>query len=106
MPGVDEGDRFPKPVTLFFGELGEKGEEVELVVRATVLGLVEEEDFRDRRGQAPGGLPDAEAKRPRNPGLSAEDPVAARALVNLDVEAETGLCQRVETAREPQPRRD
>ena len=73
LPGVDEGDRFPEPVALFFGEVAEKGEEVELVVRAEVrprkiapprgIGLVEEDDFRDDRGQAPGGLLGASAQR-------------------------------------------
>src|SRR3970040_1171715 len=64
--GLDKGDSFPEPVALCFGEVAEKGEQVELVVGAEVrprkiaprrgIGLVEEDDFRDDRGQTPRGL--------------------------------------------------
>jgi hypothetical protein len=63
LAAVDEGDRFPEPGTLFFGEVGEKGEEVALVAAAQGrpqiiaprrgIGLVEEDDFRADCGQAP-----------------------------------------------------
>jgi len=96
---VDEGDRFPEPMALVFGEVGEKGEEVELVVGAEVrprtvaprrgMALVEEDDLRDHCGQPPGGLLGTSAQRHRDAGLAAEDPVAAGALVeeNFEVEA-------------------
>ena len=95
--GVDEGDRFPEPLALFFVEVGEKGEEVGLVLGAAVLqfldgevrrGLVEEDDFRDDCGQTPGGLLGTSAQRHGDAGLAAEDPVAAGALVEENFEAE------------------
>ena len=98
MAGVDQGDRFPEPGALFFGEVGEKGEEVGLVLGAAVLqlldgevrrGLVEEDDFRDHCGQTPGALLGTSAQRHGDAGLAAEDPVPAGALVeeNFEVEA-------------------
>src|SRR3990172_1547243 len=86
-------------MALVFGEAGEKGEEVELVVGAEVrprtvaprrgIGLVEKDDLRDDRGQAPGGLLGTSAQRHGDAGLAAEDPVAPGALVeeNFEVEA-------------------
>lgn len=108
MAGVDERDGFPEPVTLFIGEVRKKGEEVEIVVGTRLLGpcigLVEEEDLRDQRGQAPGGLLDTSAKRHREAGLAAEDPSAAGALVDLNVEAEALLRGRIEAVREAMAR--
>ena len=94
---MDEGDRFPEPLALFFVEVGEKGEEVGLVLGAAVLqfldgevrrGLVEEDDFRDDCGQTPCGLLSPSAQRDGDAGLAAEDPVAAVALVEENFEAE------------------
>ena len=94
--GLNEGDRFPEPIALFFGEVEEKGEEVAFVAAAqgrpqTIapprgIGLVEEDDFRADCGQAPGGLLDTLAQRQGNEGLAAKDPVAAGALVDLNIE--------------------
>ena len=101
---MDEGDRCPEPTALVFGEVGEKGEEVELVVGAEVrprtvaprrgMALVEEDDLRDHCGQPPGGLLVRSAQRYRDAGLAAEDPGAAGALVeeNFEVEAWTATC--------------
>lgn len=98
MTGVDERDRFDQPGALLPGEVGAEGEEIALVATAEGrarsiaprrrMGLVEEDDFRDHRGQSPGGLLNAVAQRKRDAGLAAEDPVAARALVEIELEVE------------------
>ena len=48
-----EGDRVPKPVALLCREVGEQGEEVELVAAAEFARLEEQQDFRDDGGQPP-----------------------------------------------------
>lgn len=106
---MDEGDRFPEPVALFVGELGEKGEEVELVVVAEVLqllvaevrrGLVEEDDLRDHCGQTPGGLLGASVQRHGDAGFAAQHPLPAGAFAEENFQVEADLRGRVQAVRE------
>src|SRR3990172_7833420 len=85
---ADEGDRAPEPVALFLGEVGEKGEEVELVAAAGSAGLVEEQDFGNHCGHAPRGLPDSVVQWQADTWLAAHDPVVSGAFVDLHIEAE------------------
>jgi len=94
---VEERDRLPEPVALFFGQVGQKSKEVGLVLEATARHLLldaevgraleEKQDFGHDRGQTPWRRRNAIPQREADARPARQNPVVAGAVAELDIEA-------------------
>ncbi len=92
---ADEGDRVPEPVALLGGEVGEQGEEVELVAAADEsFRLEEQQDFGGGGRQAPGRLLDGVSHGQADARFLAQDPLVAGEPIDLELQGEALLGRR------------